>query len=474
VDTAGHGLYVDSRFAYLSCTYDHQGIFVIDVSNPANPQRRDSLNPEGTENWDPYVPVPSSYGYLASDYGGLVTLDMHKVDSISEASAGYGASMTADVFIDGTRAYVADTRAGLRILDVQDPTLPQTLGEYEGIGPLDVRSAVAKDSFAFITWWGDNRRFMRVLDVTDPSLPAFAAEEACKNPPEDYVLRDSLLYAAEEYLFQIFNVARPREPVRMGSCALPGSPGKLILRDSAAFAATFGVQCLSIDNPDSPSVVGAYGTEVVGLDIVDTIIYGAGPYTGIISLSVANPAAPYLLDSLNLTDSLWWNDVVAVDSIAYVGGDLVLGVDVSDPRNMRLIPQVSWTPPYFVCRLLVAPPYLYAVCVDAGMCILETLPVGIEEEHPEKGGATREWNVSPSVTAGTVVITAASTTARVALSLYNVGGFRVGEKQMRLRRDETGLRSSLDLTALPDGVYFVNLHGDNRCFTAKVVKTKGR
>jgi len=112
----GHGLYVDSRFAYLSCTYDHQGIFVFDVSNPASPQRRDSLNPEGTENWDPYVPVPSSYGYLASDYGGLVTIDMHDVDSISEASAGYGASMAADVFVDGTRAYVADMRAGLRIL----------------------------------------------------------------------------------------------------------------------------------------------------------------------------------------------------------------------------------------------------------------------------------------------------------------------------------------------------------------------
>jgi len=315
---------------------------------------------------------------------------------------------------------------------------------------------------------------MRVLDVTDPSLPTFAAEESCKNPPEDYVLRDSLLYAAEEYLFQVFNVARPREPLRMGRCGLPGSPGKLILGDSTAFAATFGVQCLSIVDPDSPSVVGVYGTEVTGLDIIDTVLYGAGPYTGIISLSVANPAAPYLLDSLSLTDSLWWNDVVVVDSIAYVGGDRVWGVDVSDPRNMRLIPQVSWTPPYYVCRLLYAPPYLYAVCVDAGMCVLETLPLGIEEEHSEKGGATREWSVSPSVTAGSVVITAASTTARVALSLYNAGGFRVGEKQMRLRRNETGLRSSLDLSALPDGVYFVNLHGNDRSFTAKVVKTKRR
>jgi len=376
----GIGLYADDDFAYLSCAYDHQGIFVIDITNPTSPQLRDSLNPEGTDNWDPYVPVPSSYGYIASDYGGLVTIDMHNVDYISEAWAGYGASMAADVFVDGTRAYVADTRAGLRILDVQDPSLPQTLGEYEGIGPLDVRSAVARDSFAFITWWGDNRRFMRVLDVTDPSLPTFAAEESCKNPPEDYVLRDSLLYAAEEYLFQVFNVARPREPLRMGRCGLPGSPGKLILGDSTAFAATFGVQCLSIVDPDSPSVVGVYGTEVTGLDIIDTVLYGAGPYTGIISLSVANPAAPYLLDSLSLTDSLWWNDVVVVDSIAYVGGDRVWGVDVSDPRNMRLIPQVSWTPPYYVCRLLYAPPYLYAVCVDAGMCVLETLPLGIEEE----------------------------------------------------------------------------------------------
>ncbi len=470
----GDGLFLDDSYAYLTCDYEHSGLFVIDVSDSSHPALRDSIDPEGVTEWEPYVPRPNSYGYLADDYGGLITLDLHDVNSIAQEWAGYGASMAADVFVDGTRAYVADTRAGLRIIDVQDPSFPQTLGEYEGIGPLDNRSAVARDSFAFITWWGDNRRFMRVLDVTDPSLPAFAAEESCKNPPEDYVLRDSFLYAAEEYLFQIFNVARPREPARMGSCALPGSPGKLILRDSTAYAATFGVQCLSIDNPDSPSVVGVYGTEVVGLDIADSIIYGAGPYTGIISLSVANPAAPYLLDSLNLTDTLWWTDVVVADSLAYVGGERVWGIDVSDPRDMRLVPQVSWTPPYLVSRLLLASPYLYAACYDAGVCVLETLPVGIEEEHTEKGGATREWSVSPSVTAGSVVITAASTTARVALSLYNAGGFRVGEKQTCLRWDETGLRCSLDLSALPDGVYFVKLHGDERSFTAKVVKTKGR
>jgi hypothetical protein len=377
---AGEGVYANDSFALVSCMRDHVGLFVFDVSDSSRPLLRDSVNPEGVVEWQPYAPSPNSYGYLADHYGGLVTIDMHDVDSISEAWSGYGASMAVDVFVDGTRAYVADTRAGLRILDVQDPSFPQTLGEYEGIGPLDVRSAVARDSFAFITWWGDNRRFMRVLDVTDPSLPAFAAEESCMNPPEDHVLRDSLLYAVEENEFRIFNVARPRRPLRMGSCASTGGVGYgLVVRDSFAYIASNLIQVINVARPDSPFVAATINRASWDLSIVDSILFcEPGPA---VWYSLANPAVPVPIDSIDMGH--WINAMTAVNRTIYACSgpsySTLYAINILDLHQPRIAAQASL--PYPAVRTTYAAPYLYASCSEAGICIFETTQVGIQEPN---------------------------------------------------------------------------------------------
>jgi len=58
--------------------------------------------------------------------------------------------------------------------------------------------------------------------------------------------------------------------------------------------------------------------------------------------------------------------------------------------------------------------------------------------------------------------------------LYDAAGARVNEKQTGVRRDESGFCWWLDLSDLPDGIYFVNLRGNDQSFTAKVVKTRRR
>jgi hypothetical protein len=276
------------------------------------------------------------------------------------------------------------------------------------------------------------------------------------------VLRDSLIYVAEQYFFHIVNVARPREPVLVGRCVLPGMSGKLILSDSVAYAATHGVQCVSVAEPDSPVVVGCYGTEVTGLDIVDTVVYGAGPYTGIIALSMANPAAPRLLDSLYLTDTLWWNDVVVVDSLAYVGGERVWVVDVSDAQNLRLVPGVSWTPPYEVRRLFYAPPYLYAACYEAGVCVLETMQVGVGEELSSARLVQRPGTLCPNPTSQCVTVRAGSGLESAVMRDV------LGRTVMTFKPG--GAAFVVDLAGLQPGLYFIELRYDTGRRTEKLIK----
>jgi hypothetical protein len=219
---------------------------------------------------------------------------------------------------------------------------------------------------------------------------------------------------------------------------------------------------MSIADPDSPFVVGTYGTEVTGLDIVDTVVYGAGPYTGLISVSVARPASPRLLDSLYLTDTLWWNDVVVVNSRAYVGGDRIWVADVSNPADLRLVPGVSWTPPYLVRRLFYAAPYIYAACYEAGVCVLETVQVGMSEELSRARLVERPGRVCPN-------------------PAYQFAAVRAGpDLESAVMRDvlgrlvrtfkPSGAVFTMDLTGLGAGLYFIELRYNTGKRIEKLIK----
>ena len=436
---------------------------VISVANPAQPRLVGHVDIPADKEYGVAVVPALDHALVANYTDGVVAVNIRDPATPVFDTSAFGAGITVDIDVDGGKAYLASYFTGLSILDVADPARPVRLGRLDvvGLNPQFCRSVVAKDSFAYSNCWYQLPH-LRSVDVSDPSRPVLAGGADITNPPEDMVLRDSLIYVAEQYFFHIVNVARPREPVLVGRCVLPGMSGKLILSDSVAYAATHGVQCVSVAEPDSPVVVGCYGTEVTGLDIVDTVVYGAGPYTGIIALSMANPAAPRLLDSLYLTDTLWWNDVVVVDSLAYVGGERVWVVDVSDAQNLRLVPGVSWTPPYEVRRLFYAPPYLYAACYEAGVCVLETMQVGVGEELSSARLVQRPGTLCPNPTSQCVTVRAGSGLESAVMRDV------LGRTVMTFKPG--GAAFVVDLAGLQPGLYFIELRYDTGRRTEKLIK----
>ncbi|MEO0005217.1 MAG: T9SS type A sorting domain-containing protein [candidate division WOR-3 bacterium] len=466
----GWALYVDDYFAYLSCTYEHQGLYIIDITDSTRPQLRGSINPEGDNEWDFYVPQPLSYGYLAADYGGLVVIDLHNVNAPTEVWSGYKAHQAMDVHLDNSRCYVAEQCAGLRILDVTDPSNPQDLGEYDTIGVLDVRSATARDSFAFITYWGNRRRFLRVLDVTDPLQPIFAAEESCFNPPMDIVLRDSFLYLAEANRFQVVNIARPRQPRLVGSGVIQGTGVDLLLCETLAYVSSLPTQILNVRDPANPALVGTIPTYGHGIAIRDTFAFVPALYDSMVIYNISNPTAPVRVARHTFSGGHVWNSgVTLVDTLLYVGGDLLHILDISDPFNPREVG--IWVPPYDIRRLVYAEPYLYAACYEAGICVLETVQVGVKENqgtrHQEK------VSVVPSITSGVVwFIMDGGLEGTEIVEVYNPAGIKV--KEIRERNEPGWKHIKVDLSKYPAGVYIVRLRAQNKVYNSRVVKTKGR
>jgi len=463
----GNDVFLVDTLAFGAGDGDFNKLTVISVADSTEPRL---IGSAATRGWSMGIWASglAQATFVGCHWEGLQVYDTRNTSQPVRDTFLLGADEAVDVCVDNDRAYVANEMAGLWILDVSDPARPTPLGSYDTTYQMPaMTTVVARDSFAFVDWF-----WFRVMDVSIPSRPVMAGGCETFNPLEDMVLRDSFVYCAEANRFQVVNVARPREPVLVGSCVLPGTPGKLVLYNSTAYAATHGVQCVSIADPDSPFVVGTYGTEVTGLDMVDTVIYGAGPYTGIIALSVANPAAPRLLDSLYLTDTLWWNDVVVVDSLAYVAGERIWVVDATDPGNLRLIPGVTWTPPYLVRRLLYAPPYVYAACYEAGICVLETASTAVAEQSPPPTRLTA-LTVTPSIVAGRALVRIEGVVGQIRITVYDAAG-----RAMRaLRLTKTGSdRTLVDLpiAELPPGVYVVRATWMGGACSQKIVKQTRR
>jgi hypothetical protein len=111
----------------------YPGLQVIDVSNPANPQRVGGYYTGG----EAYgVVISGIYAYLADDTNGLQVIDISNPAN-PQRVGGYDTSGRAlSVVLSGNFAYVADDWAGLQVVDVSNPANPRRVGGMGFLVPL--------------------------------------------------------------------------------------------------------------------------------------------------------------------------------------------------------------------------------------------------------------------------------------------------------------------------------------------------
>jgi hypothetical protein len=103
------------------------GLQVIDISNPANPQRVGGYVTSGSATG---VAVSGTHAYVAEGGHGLQIIDMSDPAN-PQRVGGYDTSGYAGgVAVSGHYAYVATGDAGLQIIDVSNPANPQRVGGY--------------------------------------------------------------------------------------------------------------------------------------------------------------------------------------------------------------------------------------------------------------------------------------------------------------------------------------------------------
>jgi hypothetical protein len=455
----GSDIYKLSYFLYLP------GFDIIDVSDSSNPTQISHLDLPGWEE-GVWANNPFGYAFVADHWEGLQIIDIHDPVNPHLDTALLQADIAYDIDIHSSLAIIANYFDGLRIVDISNPSTPIEIGSYDTIGQYpNFLTAVARDSFVFTGDW-----YFLSIGITDPIHPILVGTTSIFNTPEDMVLRDSLVYVAENYKFEVFNIARPNQPRLVGSCNLPDDAYGMCLKDTFAYIANqyAGLKIINVAQPNNPYVAGTFSLSgwTNGVFVKDTIAYVASLDIGLRIVNVKNPQSPFEISSVPTGQTY---DVVVKDSFAYVGCITLKVINVFDPLNPFEVGH--YTTPYRVRRTYVDSNYIYCACFSAGMSIFENLLTGIKEE--ERSQILPTFSVSPNPVFDRVVIRLnIKQGGKYEVCIYDALGKSVVSKTLNL--DRGSKEEVINISNLSDGVYIVSIRRDKQHQISKIVKIKSR
>src|ERR1051326_710663 len=277
------------------------------IQTPAISTTSDTvLNEVGRWAWGPCmaVDVRGHYAFIGNGFNFQV-LDITNPSSPTVAAEYLTEGLISDIHLRGPLAFVCGGM-GLLILDVSNPLIPEKVSQLDiGFG---VR-VVPSDSFAYML----NSSNFLVVDVTNPATPH----------------------------------------VRSVISALGEFPYELAVKDGYAFMlnaeANFAWYLFRIDahNPDSLHYLSSLYLNPSGVCVDDTLLlvssHLSGGGRGIRVYSLANPASPTILGSVNVGAHFPSEVIGAGGGYGYVAldGDGLDAIDLSDPSNPQVVDSLS-------------------------------------------------------------------------------------------------------------------------------------
>jgi hypothetical protein len=109
---------------------------VVDVSTPASPVLRGSLDLEG---WSSRVAILGSHAYVVSPGRGMTVVDISDADQpVLRGNYDPPSNAINDIKVSAGHAFLSDTRGELHVVDVADPMSPTGVDVVETVGGVGV------------------------------------------------------------------------------------------------------------------------------------------------------------------------------------------------------------------------------------------------------------------------------------------------------------------------------------------------
>ncbi len=272
-------VFVLGNYAYVSNL--RSGLKILDVSNPANPFQIGEYDTLG----NPYnlrtAWVRDTLAYLPV-FAKFKILNIRNPSAprlIGECIAAVGGE---GLYLKDSIAYMVDGAAFQRV-KVKNPTLPETLPRY--ILPSSTSWSVSvEDTIAYIA---NSDAGLRILNVANPARPVEIGH--FDNPPSGRAtgvfIKDTLAYfATSGGGLRILNVKNPTSPFEVGFH--PAYAFDVAIVDSLAFVTSSShLRVINVSNPISPIETGYYVIGPRKVFVLNDLIYVACYEAGVYILS---------------------------------------------------------------------------------------------------------------------------------------------------------------------------------------------
>ncbi|NIM18756.1 MAG: T9SS type A sorting domain-containing protein [Candidatus Latescibacteria bacterium] len=306
---------------------------IMDFSDPAAPVLLARLELPGLEIHD--LCVVGFHAYVANHEAGLRVIDVAQPSEPVEVGYYVTGDLAYGVAVSGSNAFVADRLRGLRVLDVSDPASPTEVGFYET--ETRAMGIAVSGQYAYLANGYDG---LRVLDVSDPTNPV-SVGLVDTYLAFDVAVRGSYAYVADHVQgFRVIDVSDPANPVQVGHRA-DGYGWDVAVSGNFAYVALggIGLRIIDISDPANLTEVGAFdpANVVYGVAVSENYVYVANYISGLYVIDASDPAQPTVVASHDT-------------------GDLVYGIDVSGNitylaeryHGLRVIDTIDPTRPWEV------------------------------------------------------------------------------------------------------------------------------
>jgi hypothetical protein len=276
---------VADGIAYVARYRD--GLRIVDVSDPAAPREVGHVPTDrDDEIWNDVKladgPGGRRYALMGSNVLGAAVVDV--TDPATAAVVAHFGSVsggrppdTHTLFVDGGKAYLANSERGLEIWDIADPAAAVKLGQFthprsaQSFSPYLHDLSVFGDR-AYLNYWDLG---MAIVDVSNPATPALVGEFRDYGETTSHSSwvtqvggRDIAVHGDEQYGSHVHIVDVTEGDAAFGNVLAEWetrpevSAHNIMASGSRAFVAYYqdGIRVLDLSNPSAPVQIAHYNT----------------------------------------------------------------------------------------------------------------------------------------------------------------------------------------------------------------------
>ncbi|MBN2386777.1 MAG: right-handed parallel beta-helix repeat-containing protein [Anaerolineales bacterium] len=289
---------VAGQFSYVAA--GNNGLRIMDVTDAAHPLEVGTYDTHG---FALAVQVVGNFAYVANLAGRAGGCEMRVVDISNLANPTLVALFPSpfpngayrDLEVTDGIAYLVD-EIGLQLVSVADPLHPALLSRIE-LMAADGHEAVGVSVIGDVAYVASSFAGLKMVDVSDPSSPTLLGQSTTEwSFAQDVVVVGNIAYLAEYNILRTVDVSDPTHPRGLGHVFTPGELYDVAVTGNTAYLAVSGqgLETADVSDPTEPVLTGGFDTIGIAHGVVtsdDYVFLADGP-NGLVILAPAADGEP--------------------------------------------------------------------------------------------------------------------------------------------------------------------------------------